>query len=287
MNQGRPPGLTYDLGAPQPTWHIQEINALVSLLCTSLETGLSHEVAQQHLHRYGMNKLPDPQRRSGWAIFLAYFQSGPVALLLVAAMLSIATGGIVDAMVILGVVLINAGLGYITESRSEQTIQSLQNIQPHVAWIVRDGEILQMPSEHVVPGDLLVLKPGSYIAADARLISVQQLTIDESALTGESRSVTKQSLHLDEAATPLDRRVNMVYMGTFVTGGEGVAVVVATGSQTEMGRIQSLVDRTIVPQTVMESSLIKRVVNLSGSPRVFAPLFSRSGFGVATVCWRC
>jgi Ca2+-transporting ATPase len=240
---------------PEHTWHTQEIEAITTCFETSSDTGLSQSAAQLSLQRYGNNTLPEPKPRSGLGMFLSYFKSGPVALLTAAAGLSVATGGLVDAGVIMGVVLINACLGYATESRSERIIQSLKQIVQHSAWVVRDGHRREIPSEQVVPGDLLILKPGTCIAADARLVAAQQLTVDESALTGESLPVTKCIDCLDQPEIPLGDRVNMVYMGTLVTGGQGLALVVATGALTEIGRIQSLVGQTTVPQTVMEKQL--------------------------------
>lgn len=244
----------HDERAPE-LWHIKEADAVTSFFETSPETGLASATAQLNLDRYGANKLSEPGSRSGLEMFLSYLKSGPVALLTVAAGLSIATGGVVDAVVIMGVVLINAGLGYVTESRSERIIQSLQKIVQHSAWVMRDGQLQEIPSENVVPGDLLMLKPGAYIAADARLVVAQHLSIDESALTGESLPVTKQVEPLSQSDVPLGDRHNMVYMGTLVTHGQGWAVVVATGCLTEIGQIQSLVGQTMVPKTVMEKQL--------------------------------
>jgi Ca2+-transporting ATPase len=245
-----------DHDRPAPVlWHTQGVDAVTSFFETSSEAGLASETVQLNLERYGANKLAEPESRSGLGMFLSYFKSGPVALLTVAAGLSIVTGGAVDAAVIMGVVLINACLGYITESRSERIIQSLQNMVQHAAWVMRDGQLQEIPSEALVPGDLLLLKPGTYIAADARLIVANQLNVDESALTGESLPVTKQVEPLSQAEIPLGDRRNMVYMGTLVTQGQGWAVVVATGTLAEIGQIQSLVGQTTVPKTVMEKQL--------------------------------
>jgi Ca2+-transporting ATPase len=244
------------LGAtPAPPWHTQAIEPVSRYFQTSPETGLSSGAAQQQLQHYGANALPEAQSRSALSMFVSYFKSGPVALLSAAAGLSLATGGIADAAVIMGVVLINAVLGYATESQSERIIQSLKQIVQHPTWVIRDGEPLEIASEAVVPGDLLILKPGTCVAADARLVQAQQLSIDESALTGESLPVTKQVEALNQVEMPLADRLNMVYMGTLVTGGQGMAVVVATGGFTEIGQIQSLVGQTTVPQTPMEKQL--------------------------------
>lgn len=240
---------------PLSPWHTQDAGAIITSFDTSPKTGLSSAIAESNVQRYGLNTLPRPKARSGFALFLDYFKSGPVALLSVAAGLSLATGGLADAIVIMGVVVINAVLGYVTESRSERIIQSLQQMVQHSAWVVRDGRVIDISAERVTPGDVLILKPGDYVPADARLLEVQQLTVDESALTGESLPVIKQVDTLNQADIPLGDRRNMLYMGTLVTSGQGVAVVVATGASTEIGQIQALVGETTVPMTPMEKQL--------------------------------
>ena len=165
------------------------------------------------------------------------------------------TGGLVDAVLIIGVVVANAFIGYKTESESEKTIRSLQTLVRPTALVIREGRLSEIPSEEVTPGDLLVLRPGSYVAADARLVEATHLSVDESALTGESLPVTKNTRALERDNIPLGDRVNLVFMGTLVTGGEGLAVVVATGSYTEIGLIQSLIGEATSPETPLERQL--------------------------------
>ena len=237
------------------TWHQQEVAEILVELNTSVTTGLSSSAVKRNLAKYGGNTLPEAKPRWAIVIFLGYLWSIPVALLTLAAILSIATGSRVDALVIMGVVVINAILGYVTESKSERIILSLKNLVTPSAWVIRDGREREIDSERVVVGDILILKPGSYVAADARLIENNRLTIDESALTGESNYVAKNKQLLADRDLPLAERYNMVYRGTYVTGGQGLGVVVATGRQTEMGRVQTLVGETTVPQTPLEKQL--------------------------------
>ena len=187
--------------------------------------------------------------------FFEQFNSLPVALLGAAAGLSVVTGGLVDAVLIVGVVVANAFIGYKTESESEKTIRSLQTLVRPAALVIREGRLSEIPSEEVTLGDLLVLRPGTYVAADARLIEANHLSVDESALTGESLPVTKNTRALERDNIPLGDRVNLVFMGTLVTGGEGLAVVVATGSYTEIGLIQSLIGEATSPETPLERQL--------------------------------
>jgi Ca2+-transporting ATPase len=145
----------------------------------------------------------------------------PTALLIAAAGISIVTGAIADAIAIGGVLAINAAIGFFTESESQNAIRSLQCIvRPSVA-VIRDGNLQQVPSERVGPGDIIALKAGTYVGADARLIETEHLTGDESALTGESLPVAKNPEALSDEALALADRSNMVYMGTRVTGGQG------------------------------------------------------------------
>ncbi len=237
------------------SWHLQETEAILTELETSRQSGLSLERVQENLQKYGANVLAEFKPRSGLSIFIDYFKSVPVALLTLAAGLSLVTGGIIDAVVIMGVVTINAILGYATESQSERIIHSLKSLVNPTAWTIRASRVTKINSPEIVIGDILVLKPGSYVAADARLIEAERLSVDESALTGESVPVLKTAQTLTGKEVALAERANMVYRGTLVTGGQGLAVVVATGQLTEMGRIQTLVGETTVPQTPMERQL--------------------------------
>jgi Ca2+-transporting ATPase len=249
-------------------WHMSEAGSVVELLGTDRQTGLSAERVAENLKKYGPNILPEAVPRSGWSIFIDQFKSLPVALLGVAAAISAVTGGLADAAVIVGVVCINACIGYLSESGTEKTIHSLKSLVRPSALVYRETRIREINSGEVVPGDLLVLRPGTYVSADARLIEVVHLSIDESALTGESMPVTKTVAAIDKDDISLADRTNMVYMGTLVTGGQGVAVVVATGRFTEMGHIQTLLGQARPPETPMEKKLdemSRKLVLISGA----------------------
>ncbi len=255
------------------TWHFMEAQGVLDLSGVDKSHGLSYESAKERLKKFGPNVLPESVPRSGLSILMGQFMSLPVALLGVAAGVSVLTGGLADAVVIMGVVAINAAIGYTTESHAEKTIHSLKSLVRPSALVIRDGNIKEIGAEQVVPGDILVLRPGSYVAADARLIEANHLSIDESTLTGESMPVVKsaealkcgsaedQNERLPNLRTselndiPLADRINMVYMGTLVTGGQGLAVVVATGRFTEIGKIQTLIGEAKPPETPMERQL--------------------------------
>ena len=235
-------------------WHLMGLDEVLAGLGVD-GSGLSHDEAQERLRHYGENALEAAQRRSDLVIFLEQFNSLPVALLGVSAVISAATGGLVDAGVILGVVLINSAIGFVTERQAEITINSLAKSGVTAVNILREGETYRVPVTEVVPGDVLVLAPGAYIAADVRLLKSHNLSVDESALTGESLPVSKDHAFSAEQDTALADRKNMSFMGTHVTGGSGMGVVVATGAATELGQIQTMVSEAEAPDTPMERQL--------------------------------
>ncbi|MDZ8235582.1 MAG: HAD-IC family P-type ATPase [Nostoc sp. ChiQUE01a] len=237
------------------SWHLMAANNIVNALNTSKSSGLSSKSAAENLNKYGANVLDQAATRSDWNILIDQFKSLPVALLGVAAGVSVLTGGVIDAVVIMGVVGLNAAIGYVTESQSERIIHSLKNQEQTSTPVIREGKQIEIPTEDVVLGDILFLKPGGYVAADARLIEADNLSIDESALTGESIPITKITASLSDENIPLGDRLNMIYKGTFVTGGQGLAAVVSTGKFTEMGKIQQMVGEATAIQTPLAKQL--------------------------------
>ena len=243
--------------AEKHPWHTLEAGSAVAHFETSPERGLSDSEAVSRLRRHGPNRLPAPVPRSPFAILLGQFKSLPVLLLGASAALSLATGGIADALAILGVVLINAGIGFVTESQAERTINALGSIRLPLATVLREGRVMQVLPEAIALGDIVAVTPGTVIPADGRLVATKNLTVDESALTGESLPSGKAADWVGGIEVPLADRMNMVYMGTLVTGGSGLAIIVATGRNTEIGIIQALVGETRAPETPMQKQLGK------------------------------
>jgi len=237
------------------SWHTMTSSAVLKRFKASPKLGLSPRSAETSRRKYGSNVLPRAESRSGLEIFVDQFKSLPVGMLAVAAAVSVATGGVADAVAIMAVVVINAVVGYATESEAERTIHSLKSLVRPSALVCRSGREQEIPAEDVLVGDLLVLRPGVYVPADARLIEAAHLSVDESVLTGESIPAAKSSAALSTADIPLGDRANMVYAGTIVTGGQGSAVVVAIGTLTEMGKIHLLVSEAESPETPVERQL--------------------------------
>lgn len=245
---------------PLNQWHTMNAGEVLAEWNVSPLSGLSTGEVFSNSKKFGRNVLPGSIPRSRLGMFFSQFQSLPVVLLGAAAAVSILTGGAADAVVIVGVVGINAIIGYVTESQAERTIESLKNIVRPTVLVVRDTMQSTIGIEEIVPGDVLVLRPGVYVPADARLIEADHLSLDESALTGESLPVIKTVEALTRPDVPMADRKNMIYMGTLVTGGQGIAVVVATGRFTELGKLQLMVGEARAPETPMEKEL-RRVGN--------------------------
>ncbi|MEP9410859.1 MAG: cation-transporting P-type ATPase [Candidatus Brocadia sp.] len=238
-----------------------DVDSVLNRFMTDKDMGLSTEVAVMRLKRCGHNVMPESPPRSWLSIVLGQFKSLPVLILLFAAGLSFFTGGVIDALVIFSVIAINATIGCVTENQAERIINALKRLIKPSSLVIRDGVTKEIRAEEVVLGDMLVLRAGVYITADCRVIDAGLLSIDESALTGESLPVTKtpETIVMNPTGKdiPIADRINMAYAGTLVTGGQGLAIVVATGRFTEIGRIQMLVGEAEPPETPLERQLNK------------------------------
>ena len=242
-------------------WHALAADAAVSVL--SRPNGLDWEEARLRLQRIGENRLQEPPRTSMLSLVADQFKSVPVALLGASALLSLATGGVFDALITLGVIGLNASIGVTTQAWTDRLIRRLDRPVDYEAPVLRNGLECRVPLSRVAPGDWLVLRAGVAVAADARLISSNGLSIDESSLTGESAPVEKHAEAALEDATPLGARRTMVYRGAVVTNGAGLAVVTATGAATEIGRVRKLLETTHPPVPPMEAALDRLGVRLT------------------------
>lgn len=247
-----PDNAPYGLGKD---WHTLSVDDVVRILKTDGVHGLNPDQVKERYKQFGPNALPEKQSRPKWHDLLNQLNSIPSWLLGGAAGLSLFTGGILDAAVIVGVLAANTAIGYFTESKAENTINSLQSFVNPLTWVIREGQRIEIPIERVVIGDVLVLKPGINIAADARVIHAANLTVDESMLTGESIPVLKNEKILKHVNCPLSARLNIVYRGTLVIGGQGLAVVTGVGAYTEVGLLQTLLNETASPPSPIEKQL--------------------------------
>jgi Ca2+-transporting ATPase len=234
---------------PAAPWHAlpeeevaRQIVAVDLLLAALLERGLSQAEVIQRQKQYGPNELKAKTATPAWVKFLQQFNQSLLYILMVAGAVKAFLGSWRNAIVIWAVVVINALIGYIQESKAEEAIAALARSVVTEVTVIRDGQKLRVPSRELVPGDVVLLSSGDKVPADLRLLSVRNLQVDESALTGESVPVEKRLGSLAED-TPLADRQNMAYAGSFVTFGQGAGVVVAIGNQTQTGRISELVEK--------------------------------------------
>lgn len=232
-------------------WHTYESGEVRGLLKVDFARGLEAREVKHRLRKFGSNAIPPVIPRSRLEILVSQFRNSPTALLAASAGISFCTGGLLEACVILGVIALNGAVGYWTESQSERALRSLAQIGPKHATVLREGKIFDVPMERIVPGDILILHPGLHVPADARVIDAKGLAVDESILTGESFSVAKDPREIEDVATPVADRLNMVFKGSAVVTGEGRAVVVDTGVRTQAGRIQSLLVDRFTRDTLM------------------------------------
>jgi potassium/sodium efflux P-type ATPase len=230
-------------------------------LGTDVQRGLSAEEVARRLARHGPNRLDPEPEVPVWRKVLRQFADPLVYLLLAAVVVSLvawavegAEGIPFEAIVIVVIVVLNAVLGYVQEARAEQAVAALQRMASPTAGVVRDGREDRIPSEDVVPGDVLVLAEGDAVAADGRLVEAASLMVGEASLTGESEAVSKGTEPLAGAAGIGDR-VNMVFNGTAVTRGRGRAVVTATGMATEMGKVARLLSTTEGERTPLQREI--------------------------------
>ncbi len=223
-----------------PLWHAVPVEEVVAGLGTDLDGGLSSSDAGHRLAEFGPNVLREDSGPSAGRLFVQQFNDVLVWLLLVAASVSgFLLGQWLEAGVILAIVILNAAIGFYQEYQAESALASLRDMAAPEALVIRDGGERRVMTADLVRGDVVVLEAGDRIPADARVVSEMHLTTDEAPLTGESFPVTKQSGPVDPEASTGDRR-SMVFAGTSVAAGRGRAVVVATGQDTEVGRIADL-----------------------------------------------
>ncbi|MBN8718668.1 MAG: cation-transporting P-type ATPase [Sediminibacterium magnilacihabitans] len=242
-----------DIDEVKAAWSLDD-KTVISHLHADPENGLSLTEAERRLSFVGYNKIEAGKKISVFTILLNQFISPFVLLLAVAAGLSFFFEEWLDGFAIIAVIIINAVIGFLMEFQAERSMEALKKLTMVPARVLRDGKLTQIPSEEVVPGDILFVEGGDMITADARLIKLTQLQTDESALTGESLPVEKIITALP-SATSLAERSNMLYKGTFVAKGNGYAVVVHTGMSTELGSVARMVQQAQQAATPLEKKI--------------------------------
>lgn len=223
-------------------WHAQASSAVLQTLGVDPHQGLTSEEASARLKKYGFNALPELPPVPLWKRLLEQLKSFVVLILIGAAVISLALGDWIEAGAIIAIVVLNAFIGALQESRAEQALRSLKKMAAPEAQVLRDGVRKTIPARELVPGDIVILEAGSIVPADLRLLETAQLRVDESSLTGESVPVDKDARVVLPEDTPLADQVNMAFLGTTVVYGRGLGVVVATGSATVLGEIAGVIE---------------------------------------------
>lgn len=241
-----------------PPWHKLKDDALLEVLKTDVRHGLALANVRRKQEQFGPNRLTPRKGRHPLLLFLSQFHHPLIYILLISAAVTGTLKGWVDASVILGVVLINAIIGFIQEMNALRAIAALANALSINASVLRNGHRSIIPASELVPGDIVYLQSGDKVPADLRMLQVRELQIDESTLTGESVSVEKSTQPLP-ADTPLADRGNLAFSSTLVTYGTGVGVVVETGDRTEIGRINRLIGEA----TELETPLTRKIGQFS------------------------
>ena len=219
--------------------------------------GLSTVEAKERLEKYGLNEFQDKKRKTFLQKFIDQFKDFMIIILIVAAIISIAAGERVDAIVILAIVILNAFLSIYQEGQAEKSLESLKQMSAPEAKVIRDGKKTVVPARELVPGDIVILEAGDIIPADLRLFTSSNLKVDESSLTGESVAVEKNSEAILDNNATLGDRVNMAYMSTIVTYGRGKGVVVGTSHDTEIGKIATMIEEIEDDLTPLQNKLDK------------------------------
>lgn len=236
-------------------WYARTIEETLSSLCTDAESGLTNSEAKSRLNTYGYNELIEKETRNWWKQLVAQFQDFMVLILLVATLISALLGEYIDAGTILAIVIMNALLGFIQEYRAEKSIQALKKLASPTARVIRNQLVQRIPARELVPGDIMVFEAGDKPAADGRILNVQDLQVQEAALTGEAIAVRKLANQEYVGEIPLGDRRNMIFAGTVVVKGRGTAIVCNTGMSTEVGHIAGMIQETEDESTPLERRL--------------------------------
>jgi P-type Ca2+ transporter type 2C len=249
----------------------QTAQAAVTALTSDIERGLSSAEARERLEQFGPNELQAQAALPWWRRLLEQFQDTLVIILLVATLISFVewwlqspreTALPYEGIVILTIVILNALLGFVQESRAEQAVQALKNLAAPDSTVLRDGQRQRVPSRDLVPGDIVLVETGDRAPADARVLEAANLKVDEAALTGESLPVTKRAERI-EGEVGLGDRFNMIYASTTITFGRARAIIARTGMDTEVGRIAGMIETAVSEPTPLQQELDRTGKRLS------------------------
>jgi len=272
------PASTPDPAAPE--WHLRSTAEALQALQSDAASGLSADEAARRLQQHGANELATQTLRPWWALLLDQFKDFMILVLLAAAIVSGLVGDLIDTLVIVVIVLLNAVIGFSQARRADQAIAALRQLAAAQAQVLRGGQSQPVAASSLVPGDIVLLEAGNQIPADLRLLEAAQLKVDESTLTGESVTVEKRTEALTGDKLALGDRVNLGFKGTTVTNGRARGLVVATGMRTELGQVAGLLNDTLDRGTPLQ----QRLARFSRQLSVIVLLISAALFGIGLLC---
>lgn len=242
-------------------WCALNVQEVEKKLDTSLRYGLTNEEAEKRLQKYGKNKINETKKTSIIVRFLKQFNDFMIIILIVSAVISAAvsyyqhSNDYIDSSIIIGIVIINAIMGVIQESKAEKSIEALQKLSAPHAKVKRKGQIKIIPSEELVPGDLVIIETGSYIPADLRLINTYNFKVEESALTGETVPVEKNANKTVKQNVSIGDMENLAFSTTIAVQGHAEGIVIETGMNTKVGKIAQMIITNESPETPLQRRL--------------------------------
>jgi P-type Ca2+ transporter type 2C len=237
-------------------YHSLEIEDIIKNFSTDPSNGLSSQEVEKRRVKYGLNKLAAQNRDTLLTLIWSQINDILIYILIGAAIISFLVGETSDAVIIGIIIILNAVVGVAQEYKAEKSLEALQNLSTPKAIVKRNSQLIEIPSEEIVPGDIVIIDAGRYIPCDLRLIETANLKIEESALTGESVPVDKDAkLILEDSKTTLGDQKNMAFMSTLATHGRGIGVAVSTGMNTEIGKIASLLKENKKELTPLQKKL--------------------------------
>ncbi|MEO5602565.1 MAG: HAD-IC family P-type ATPase, partial [Cyclobacteriaceae bacterium] len=252
------------------------IEKIVSLLQANQQNGLDEADIDARIKKYGLNQYQEQKQKSILLILLEQFKSPIVALLVIAATLSFFFQHWIEGFAVIGVIFITAALGFFMELQARRSMNALKQMDVSLSKVWRNNALKEIPSERIVPGDVVMLEPGDVVAADGRIVELNQLEVDESALTGESMPVAKQLETLSKG-TGIGEQFNMIFKGTSIVKGNAKAIITGTALHTELGKIATLVETAEQSSTPLEKKLQSLTKKLMWITAVFATIFIVTG----------
>jgi len=242
-------------------WHTQSVDEVKRNLDTNIYNGLTEKEVLKRKKKYGENKLDEKKKESILSKFISQFKDFMIIILLISAIISAlmsyieGTNDYADSIIIVSIVVINAIIGVIQESKAEKSLEALQKLSSPTSIVIRNSKTLTINSKDLVPGDIIELEAGNFVPADCRLIDSYNLKIEESALTGETVPVTKDASMILNKNIALGDTVNMAFSTTIVTNGHAKAIVTETGMNTKVGKIAKMIITDEAPQTPLQKKL--------------------------------